>query len=53
MRVKSEIFITRMFETYLRFPNLLPPKYRAAWIVMVWSGCVRLHRRNDRQVCTG
>jgi dGTPase len=29
MRVKAEIFITRLFETYLRFPNLLPPKYRA------------------------
>ena len=29
MRVKSEIFITRLFETYIRFPNLLPPKYRA------------------------
>jgi len=28
MRVKAEIFITRLFETYLRFPNLLPPKYR-------------------------
>jgi dGTPase len=28
MRVKSEIFITRLFETYLRYPNLLPPKYR-------------------------
>lgn len=29
MRVKAEIFITRLFETYLRFPNLLPPKYRS------------------------
>jgi dGTPase len=29
MRVKSEIFITRLFETYLRYPNLLPPKYRS------------------------
>jgi dGTPase len=29
MRVKAETFITRLFETYLRFPNLLPPKYRA------------------------
>ncbi|HEY4744672.1 MAG TPA: deoxyguanosinetriphosphate triphosphohydrolase, partial [Desulfuromonadaceae bacterium] len=29
MRVKAEIFITRLFETYLRYPNLLPPKYRA------------------------
>jgi dGTPase len=29
MRVKAEIFITRLFETYIRFPNLLPPKYRA------------------------
>jgi len=28
MRVKAEIFITRLFETYIRFPNLLPPKYR-------------------------
>jgi dGTPase len=28
MRVKSEIFITRLFETYLQYPNLLPPKYR-------------------------
>jgi dGTPase len=28
MRVKAEIFITRLFETYLRYPNLLPPKYR-------------------------
>jgi dGTPase len=28
MRVKSEIFITRLFETYVRCPNLLPPKYR-------------------------
>jgi len=27
MRVKAEIFITRLFETYLRYPNLLPPKY--------------------------
>ncbi len=29
MRVKADIFITRLFETYLRYPNLLPPKYRA------------------------
>ena len=29
MRVKAEIFITRLFETYLRFPNLLPPRYQA------------------------
>lgn len=29
MRVKAEIFITRLFETYIRFPNLLPPKYKA------------------------
>ena len=29
MRVKAELFITRLFETYLRYPNLLPPKYRA------------------------
>jgi dGTPase len=28
MRVKAEIFITRLFETYHRFPNLLPPKYQ-------------------------
>ncbi len=28
MRVKAEIFITRLFETYLRYPNLLPPKYQ-------------------------
>ncbi len=28
MRVKAEIFITRLFETYLKYPNLLPPKYR-------------------------
>ncbi|HEY3307579.1 MAG TPA: deoxyguanosinetriphosphate triphosphohydrolase [Desulfuromonadaceae bacterium] len=27
MRVKAEIFITRLFETYIRFQNLLPPKY--------------------------
>jgi dGTPase len=27
MRVKAEIFITRLFETYIRYPNLLPPKY--------------------------
>ncbi|HEX9080500.1 MAG TPA: deoxyguanosinetriphosphate triphosphohydrolase [Desulfuromonadaceae bacterium] len=29
MRVKAEIFISRLFETYVRYPNLLPPKYRA------------------------
>jgi len=29
MRVKSETFITRLFETYIRYPNLLPPKYQA------------------------
>ena len=29
MRVKAEIFITRLFETYLHYPNLLPPKYRS------------------------
>jgi len=28
MRVKAEIFITRLFETYLQYPSLLPPKYR-------------------------
>jgi dGTPase len=28
MRVKAEIFITRLFETYRQYPNLLPPKYR-------------------------
>jgi len=28
MRVKAEIFITRLFETYLQYPNLRPPKYR-------------------------
>jgi dGTPase len=29
MRVKAEIFISRLFETYLQYPNLLPPKYRS------------------------
>jgi dGTPase len=29
MRVKSEIVITRLFETYVRHPNLLPPKYHS------------------------
>lgn len=29
MRVKAEIFITRLFETYLHHPNLLPPKYQS------------------------
>lgn len=29
MRVKAEFFITRLFETYLRYPNLLTPKYQA------------------------
>jgi len=29
MRVKAELFITRLFETYLRYPNLLPPKYQS------------------------
>ncbi len=29
MRVKAEIFITRLFETYCRYPNLLPPKYHS------------------------
>jgi dGTPase len=29
MRVKAEIFITRLFETYLGHPNLLPPKYHS------------------------
>jgi len=29
MRVKAEIFITRLFETYLTHPNLLPPKYQS------------------------
>lgn len=29
MRVKAEIVISRLFETYLRFSNLLPPRYRA------------------------
>ena len=28
MRVKAEIFITRLFETYLHYPTLLPPNYR-------------------------
>ena len=28
MRVKAEIFITRLFETYLSHSNLLPPKYQ-------------------------
>lgn len=28
MRVKAEIFITRLFETYIGYPNLLPPKYQ-------------------------
>ena len=28
MRIKAEIFITRLFETYLRYPTLLPPKYQ-------------------------
>jgi dGTPase len=28
MRVKAEIFISRLFETYRQYPNLLPPKYR-------------------------
>ncbi len=28
MRVKSEIFITKLFETYLTYPTLLPPKYQ-------------------------
>jgi dGTPase len=28
MRIKAEIVITRLVETYLRYPNLLPPKYR-------------------------
>ncbi len=28
MRIKAEVFITRLFETYLRYPNLLPPKYQ-------------------------
>jgi dGTPase len=28
MRVKAEIFITRLFETYLKYPNLLPPRHR-------------------------
>ncbi len=32
MRVKAEIFITRLFETYLRYPNLLPPKYRSRMV---------------------
>jgi len=27
MRVKADIFITRLFETYRHYPNLLPPKY--------------------------
>ena len=29
MRIKAEVFITRLFETYLRYPNLLPPKYQS------------------------
>ena len=29
MRIKAEIFITRLFETYIRHPNLLPPKYQS------------------------
>ena len=29
MRVKAEIVISRLFETYLRFPNLLTPRYQA------------------------
>lgn len=29
MRVKAEIFIVRLFETYIRYPNLLPPKYQS------------------------
>jgi len=29
MRVKAEIFITRLFETYIHHPNLLPPKYQS------------------------
>jgi dGTPase len=29
MRVKAEIFITRLFETYLHYPNLLPPKHHS------------------------
>lgn len=29
MRVKSEVVITRLFETYVRHPNLLPPKYHS------------------------
>jgi dGTPase len=31
MRVKAEVIITRLFETYLRWPNLLPPKYQARY----------------------
>ena len=31
MRVKAEIFITRLFETFIRYPNLLPPKYQARY----------------------
>ncbi|MDA8413951.1 MAG: deoxyguanosinetriphosphate triphosphohydrolase [Desulfobacteraceae bacterium] len=38
MRVKAEIFITRLFETYLQYPNLLPPGYR------VRSECFGLER---------
>jgi dGTPase len=41
MRVKAEIFITRLFETYLHYPNLLPPKY-----------CLRIERFGlERTVC--
>ena len=41
MRVKAEIFITRLFETYLHYPNLLPPKY-----------CTRIERFGlERTVC--
>ncbi len=29
MRIKAEVFITRLFETYLRYPNLLPPKHQS------------------------
>jgi dGTPase len=33
MRVKSELFITRLFEAYLDHPSLLPPKYQARFDV--------------------
>jgi len=29
MRVKAELTLNRLFDTYLRFPNLLPPKHQS------------------------